>query len=237
MHLAHRQLMSDYDKLIYMSTWLEDGSPKLWFWVIEKTKPQPFHDHATLIEEFHAHFGDSDFVNSQMNKIKKLVQRSSAAKYASSFHEILIHLPIHDDLIKINIFKKGLKDDSPTDFDDYVVQVITFNNHIYARAQGLNIDRKNVMTILSVLATTRQHHVSTTPYMLASMDPVSMDVDAVHHHSPLSDAERQHHRTLGLCGYCGSKHDIKSCTILAKHNTASALSGFSQLGKAKLGAH
>ncbi|KZT06774.1 uncharacterized protein LAESUDRAFT_633193, partial [Laetiporus sulphureus 93-53] len=104
-------LMSDYDKSIYMSTWLKDGSLKSWFWVIEKIKPQLLHDHAILIENFHAHFGDSNFINSQMDKIKKLVQHLSAAKYAFAFCEIFIHLPIHDDLIKINMFKKGLKDD------------------------------------------------------------------------------------------------------------------------------
>ncbi|KZT09795.1 uncharacterized protein LAESUDRAFT_735413 [Laetiporus sulphureus 93-53] len=246
MHLAHHHLVSDYDKCLYMSTWLEDGSLKSWFWAIEKTKPDLLNDYAALVDNFRAHFGDSDFINSQMDKIKKLTQCSSAAKYASAFHEILIHLPIHDDLIKINMSKKGLKDDikslflmiqAPTNFDNYVAQAITFDNRIYVHAQELNIDCKNVMSILPIPAAPRQSQLSTTSYTPALTDPVPMEVDAVRHHGPLSAEEKQCHRSLELCRYCGGKHDIKSCTLLAKRNTSSSSSGSSQQGKAKPGAH
>ncbi|KZT01580.1 uncharacterized protein LAESUDRAFT_739082 [Laetiporus sulphureus 93-53] len=247
MHLAHCHLVTDYDKSLYMSTWLKDGSPKSWFWAIEKTKPELLNDHAALVEDFRKHFGDSDFVNSQMEKIKKLIQHASAAKYASAFHKILVHLPIHDDLIKINMFKKGFKDDvkalflmiqSPTTFDDYVVQAITFDNCIYVHAQELNVDRKNIMSILPVPAAPHQLHLSTTLYTPASTNPVPMKVDAIHYRGPLSTEEKQCRRSLGLCGYCSGKHEITACTALSKCNAVSSSSGSSsQQGKGKPGAH
>ncbi|KZT08236.1 uncharacterized protein LAESUDRAFT_736111 [Laetiporus sulphureus 93-53] len=240
MHLTHCHLVSDYDKSLYMSTWLENGSPNSWFWAIEKTKLKLLNDHAALVEDFRKHFGDADFVNSQMEKIKKFVQRASAVKYASAFCKILVHLPIHDDLIKINMFKKGLKDDvkalflmiqSPTTFDDYVAQAITFDNRIYAHAQELNIDRKNVMSTLPL-------HLSTMLYTPASTDPVSMEVSAIHHHSPLSAEEKQRHHSLRLCSYCDGKHEITACAAFSKRNAASSSSGSSfQQGKGKLEAH
>lgn len=73
-HLQCRNLVTDFDKLIYLSTWLQDGSPKSWFWAIEKTNPQLLHDHDALITDFRKHFGNSDFVNSQMAKIECLTQ-------------------------------------------------------------------------------------------------------------------------------------------------------------------
>ncbi|EPS97350.1 hypothetical protein FOMPIDRAFT_93653 [Fomitopsis schrenkii] len=73
-HLQRRNLVTDYDKSIYLSTWLQDGSSKSWFWAIEKTNPHLLHDHDALLADFRRHFGDSDFITSQMNKIDRLTQ-------------------------------------------------------------------------------------------------------------------------------------------------------------------
>ncbi|EPS92827.1 hypothetical protein FOMPIDRAFT_116444 [Fomitopsis schrenkii] len=212
---TRRNLVTDYDKSIYLSTWLQDGSPKSWFWAIEKTNPHLLHNHDALLADFRRHFGDSDFVTSQMNKIDRLTQRSSASKYASAFHEIIVHLPIHDDLIKINMFKKGLRSDvkalfvtltgsnMPTTIDAYIAQAIAFDNSLHAQAQELK-------------------------------------VDAIRHRGPVSPQERQRHRDQGLCAYCGGKHKIDDCEALAKRNAnggKKSSPGFSQQGKAKPEAH
>lgn len=240
-HLQRRSLVTDFDKSIYMSTWLEDGSPKSWFWAIEKTQPDLLNHHEDLIEDFRKHFGDSDFINSQMTKIENLKQRASASKYASAFREIMVHLPITDDIIKINMFRKGLKDDvralfvtitEPKIFDQYVEQAITFDNRLHARAQELGTNRKHLTAFLPVPVTTSHAATPATPSS-STNGPVPMEVDAVRHHGPLTDAEKQRRRDNNLCAYCGGKHKVDDCPTLAKRNEK----GNPTSGKAKPVAH
>ena len=242
-HLQRRNLVTDYDKSIYLSTWLQDGSPKSWFWAIEKTNPQLLNNHAALLEDFRRHFGDSDFVNSQMAKIEKLTQRSSASKYASAFREIMVHLPIHDDLIKINMFKKGLRSDVkalfvtltgsnlPATFDAYVAQAVAFDNSLHAQARELKVNRNNLATLLPIPSTASAPPANVHTHHAASNDPVPMEVDAVRHHGPVSAEERQRRRDNNLCAYCGGKHSIDTCGALAKRGKRPT--GSSQQGKAK----
>ncbi|EMD37514.1 hypothetical protein CERSUDRAFT_35437, partial [Gelatoporia subvermispora B] len=96
LYLQRRSIMTGYEKSLYLSTWLKDGSPKSWFFALQKTNPDLLLDFDELLKDFRKHFGDTDFVNSQMRKIRKLKQTSSAAKYASQFREILAHLPMQE---------------------------------------------------------------------------------------------------------------------------------------------
>ncbi|EED85219.1 predicted protein [Postia placenta Mad-698-R] len=236
-----RSLVTDYDKSIYMSTWLEDGLPKSWFWAIEKTQPDLLNNHEELIEDFCKHFGDSDFINSQMTKIENLKQCASASKYASTFREIMVHLPITDDIIKINMFRKGLKDDvcmllititEPKIFDQYVEQAITFDNQLHACAQELGTNRKHLTAFLPVPVTTSHAATPATPSS-STNGPVPMEGDAVRHHGLLTDAKKQRHCDNNLYAYCGGKHKVDDCPTLAKRNGK----GNPTSGKAKPAAH
>lgn len=202
-HLQCCNLVTDFDKSIYLSTWLQDGSLKSWFCAIKKTNPQLLHVHATLIVDFWVHFGNSNFINSQMLKIEHLTQHSSAVKYVFTFCKIMVHLPIHDNLIKINMFKKGLwsnvkalfitltGSNMPTTDDAYISQAITSNNSLHAQAQDLKVKHDNLALHLLISL----HASSAAPSMpqsAALTDPVPMEVNAICHHEPVSTQEHKH---------------------------------------------
>lgn len=161
----------------------------------------------------------------------------------------MVHLPIHDDLIKINMFKKGLRSDvkalfvtltssnMPTMVDAYITQPITFNNSLHAQAQDLKVKRDSLATLLPIPL-----HIPTAtpsaPRPAASTEPVPMEVDALCHRGLLSPQEHQRRRDQGRCMYCKGKHKINDCNALAKHNSGKKYStSSSQQGKTKLEAH
>ncbi|OCH85188.1 hypothetical protein OBBRIDRAFT_331111, partial [Obba rivulosa] len=39
LYLQRRSITTDYEKSLYLSTWLKDGSPKSWFYAVQKTNP------------------------------------------------------------------------------------------------------------------------------------------------------------------------------------------------------
>ncbi|OCH85795.1 hypothetical protein OBBRIDRAFT_857784 [Obba rivulosa] len=172
-----------------------------------------------------------------MRKLKKLKQTSLAAKYASQFREILAHVPMQEDHIRIVMFKNGLKFnvkalfvtiDPPTTFDAFVTQAIGVDNRLHSVHEELKDEGKSSSNALPFMPNTHTSTpVTSTPFYSAV---VPMEVDAVKH-GPLTDAEHKHRRDNNLCAYCGGPH--KDCPILAAKN---AKTGSSKQGKASPGA-
>ncbi|KAJ7196647.1 hypothetical protein GGX14DRAFT_574715 [Mycena pura] len=71
-HLSRASLRTDYDYALFMSGYLKDGSPKSWFYAVEKQSEHLLHSWEKLQENFREHFGDPDPEGTAWNKIQRL---------------------------------------------------------------------------------------------------------------------------------------------------------------------
>ncbi|KAG1894261.1 uncharacterized protein F5891DRAFT_1195396 [Suillus fuscotomentosus] len=58
--LSHSSPPTDMDKALYLSTYLDNGSPHSWFTAIHHTNDDLLHNFNSLIDNFRQHFGDPD---------------------------------------------------------------------------------------------------------------------------------------------------------------------------------
>jgi hypothetical protein len=77
--LQYQALVTDYDKALYLFSYLKDGSPKSWYYTI---KNNPTHalllqDWAAFLEAFHHHFKDLDCQFSTTEEMDELHQTES----------------------------------------------------------------------------------------------------------------------------------------------------------------
>ncbi|GBE80968.1 Transposon Tf2-12 polyprotein [Sparassis crispa] len=129
-HLQRRGLLKDYDKAVYMATYLKDGSPASWFNSIEQFNSALLQDWDSFLDAFRERFEDPDLVTSSLHKLENLRQTSSAASYSSRFKELLVYLDFSDQT-KIQYFRRNLKEpvkdlfltvQPSTNFEDFVTQ-------------------------------------------------------------------------------------------------------------------
>ncbi|PSS03337.1 hypothetical protein PHLCEN_2v4011 [Hermanssonia centrifuga] len=95
-HLQHRVLLDAYDKVIYMSTYLKDGSPSSWYNALDVRRSPLLFNFKGFVEDFKHHFKDSDLVSSSLRKLKNLHQTGAASSYASRFKELLVYLDLSE---------------------------------------------------------------------------------------------------------------------------------------------
>ncbi|ESK93271.1 hypothetical protein Moror_14565 [Moniliophthora roreri MCA 2997] len=106
--LSYCSLVSDHNKCLYFSTYLESGTLKEWYNSVELNNRELLDDFEKFAESFKKHFGDSNIVATAQNKLDKLYQTGSAAQYIAWFNEWVIHLNLTD-TSKIHMLYRHLK--------------------------------------------------------------------------------------------------------------------------------
>ncbi|GBE79522.1 hypothetical protein SCP_0207220 [Sparassis crispa] len=123
----------EYDKVVYMATYLKDGSPALWFNSIEQFNLALLQDWDGFLDTFRECFEDPDLVT------KNLHQTSLVASYSSHFKELLVYLDFSDQT-KIQYFRRNLKElvkdlfltiQPSTNFKDFITQAIALDNCLH----------------------------------------------------------------------------------------------------------
>ncbi|KAF5372651.1 hypothetical protein D9615_009824 [Tricholomella constricta] len=229
LHLQRRSLPTDYDKVLYFSFYLKDGSPASWYASIEKTRPELFHDFRGFYQAFVEHFDDTDKHATALAKVRKLKQEpGSAANYASRYREIIADLNFDEDS-KIDNFYPGLKESvkdamvilpRPKTFDDYVKTIISIDNRIHRRQTELKEHRGKSS---SSTTSTQPRHPPAPPHQAphassssSSSDVVPMEVDSLRR-GKVNPTERERRRANNLCFYCGQgAHSINDCPNMSE---------------------
>ncbi|KAG6840466.1 hypothetical protein C0991_006562 [Blastosporella zonata] len=85
LHLQRRSLVTDYDKVLYFSFYLKDGSPIAWYSSIQNYHPELLNNYNTFVNAFIQHFDDSNKHAMALAKVKKLRQDGTASNYASRY--------------------------------------------------------------------------------------------------------------------------------------------------------
>jgi hypothetical protein len=227
--LSRSSLPTDMDKALYLSTYLDNGSPRSWFTAIRRTNDHLLHDFDALIEDFRQHFGDPDTEGTALRKIENLRQTGSCASYASKFRELLVYVNFNTSTT-IQKYYEGLKDevkdllltvhDPPTNFDDYVDLTTAIDNRLHRREVERKSARKTVPRQSSATDTNTQRHAPAKPSASTSLPPgVPMEIDATRTapRQPLTKEERDRRFAEGLCLYCGgAEHTVKTCPNMSE---------------------
>ena len=241
--LQSRALVTDADKIAYFSTYLQDGGPSAWYHALELRRPHLLADYDGFIEAFKEHFQDTDVVRSAMQRLERLKQTGSAADYAARFCEDIVHLNVTDETA-IFMFRKGLKSEvkdlmttvkPSTVFDDFMRQVIDFDNRYHEREVERRHESKTKSTSNANTSTSQtsapaprttfttsvpSHAPAPAAPPSANNGPVPMEVDATGH-KHLTVAERQRRRNSGLCLYCSEGgHVVADCPTLKQKGKA-----------------
>ena len=179
---------------------------------------------------FKEHFEDSDRYATALAKLRKLKQApGSASSHASRFRELSWELELTNQT-SIQMFYDGLKDnvkdtitvalikDVPTDFDDYVKEVVIVDNRLHHHQVKRQDGSKSVKT---PSPSTPRYSIapsfSSAPTASSSLstDVVLMEIDATKH-GPVTPEEKARRRSLGLCFYCGGQHLIDNCPNMSE---------------------
>jgi hypothetical protein len=217
-HLQRHVLVTDYNRILCISGYFTDGTPKTWWYGVQHSQPALLHNYATFKTELEQHFGDPDLAASALRKLRGLKQTGSCANYVARYNELFPYLNLTDET-KISMFKLGLKDHvadlmvtvrpQPTSFDDYAATTIEFDNLVHQREQDKKDARPSGSSRAFTSVTSSSMSTRSTPRTPASSssappagDP--MEIDAVKiRRGPLTAEEKERRRREGLCGYCG----------------------------------
>ena len=238
--LQRHALVTDFDKFLYLSGYLKDGSPKSWYYSIRNTPERAYllNDWDGVLEDFRSHFGDSDRHATASEEMENLRQTGSCASFASRFRELLVDLELNEPL-KIEYFRKRLKDnvldalalikrkDLPTDFDEYVDICISIDNSLHRRemekkkktGNNFNSSAKQTYSRNSGTSTPSSSfpQTSTTTAVLPPGTPMEIDATKTGTpRGPLTKEERERRRREGLCAYCGGKHSVDDCPNMSE---------------------
>jgi hypothetical protein len=227
--LSRSSLPTDMDKALYLSTYLDNGSPRSWFTAIRRTNDLLLHDFEALIEDFRQHFGDPDTEGTALRKIENLRQTGSCASYASKFRELLVYVNFNTSTT-IQKYYEGLKDEvkdllltvhnPPTTFDKYVDLTTAIDNRLHRREVERKLAKKAVPCQFLATDTNTQRQAPVKPSASTSLPPgVPMEIDATRTvlRQPLTKEERDHRFTQSLCLYCGgTEHTVKTCPNMSE---------------------
>jgi hypothetical protein len=224
--LSRSSLPTDMDKALYLSTYLDNGSPRSWFTAIRRTNEDLLNDFDQLIDDFRHHFGDPDTEGTALRKIESLRQTGSCARYASKFRELLVYVNFNTSTT-IQKYYEGLKDEvkdllltvhkPPTEFDEYVTLTVTIDNRLHRR----EVERKTAKKPMSRQQNTSDMSTQPKPPTFTTTLPpgVPMEIDATKTvpRQPLTKEERDRRFAQGLCLYCGgTEHTVKNCPNMSE---------------------
>lgn len=234
-HLQRATLPTDRDKSIYLSMYLGNGTPKMWFSNIEKDEDYQLDDYHGLIRRFRARFDESDLQRAMMDKIKALHQTGSAANYISNFIDLAQHVDYSETTKRDTLyehFKPELKDLlvsirglKQLPFDEYCQEVIAADNDLHRRKRERQEERQNSNKPAksSSSSSSSAPRTQTVPVPASRPSPAvvlpagePMEIDATKTGSrpraPLTQDEKDRRRRDGLCSYCGQgKHFARDC--------------------------
>jgi len=179
-------------------------------------------------EKLETTFGDPDKKASNGLKLHNLTQKGPASVYAAEFRRLSLPLNWNDEALKF-IFLQGLKSElkdefarieMPSTLSSVIDRAIIMDARLYQRSR----ERKS-----NSLPTSYPSYSSATSSSTARRED-KMDVDATHQASfrrePLSEDEKARRRAQGLCVYCGHKHDVNNCPLLAKKDSMKTAATF-----------
>ena len=178
------------------------------------------------MSELKAAFDDPDAYKTAQRKIQALRQGTKdCSTYNAEFVPLATILRI-DDRTKISYFQQGLNDalqDSlaqqlllPEEFNEYVQACIKIDNQLRARKEQKSAHRSHDGRFTP--------HQNTTA---TGTQPGPMDLSAAgrgpqrtqgQKRTPLTEAQKKHHRDNNLCLYCGSAGHWASNCPLKKSN-------------------
>jgi len=228
--LSRSSLPTDMDKALYLSTYLDNGSPRSWFTAIRRTNEGLLDDFDQLINDFRHHFGDPDTEGTALRKIENLRQTGSCASYASKFRELLVYVNFNTSTT-IQKYYEGLKDEvkdllltvhaPPTEFDDYVTLTTSIDNRLHRREVERKTAKKPVSRQQNTTDITTQRNTQPRPSTSATtLSPgIPMEIDATRTvpRQPLTREERDRRFAQGLCLYCGgTEHTVKNCPNMSE---------------------
>jgi hypothetical protein len=226
--LSCSSLPTDMDKALYLSTYLDNGSPHSWFTAIHHTNEDLLNDFDQLIDHFS--FGDLDTKGIALCKTESLQQTGSCASYASKFCKLLVYINFNT-LTTIQKYYEGLKDEvkdllltvhkHPTEFDEYVTLTVTIDNWLHHHEVECKTAKKPMSCQQNTLDMTTQCSTQPEPMTFTTTLPpgVSMEIGAMKTvpRQPLTKEEQDCHFAQGLCLYCGgAKHTIKNCPNMSE---------------------
>ena len=108
----------------------------------------------------------------------------------------------------------------PEDFDAYVADCITIDNHIRAHREARDTTPRNPG---GQFAPNTSNTTPSTPSTRTGVQPGPMDLSAARKRSHLTAAEKKRHRDNSLCLCCGSPgHWATTCPQKKRRTAASA---------------
>lgn len=245
-----QRMTQDLDKTGYFSTYLKDGNPKTWYYMVKTHSAHLLSNFPAFLAAFRAQFADPNYPRTALRLIKALRQTGSCANYAARFKELLPHVQFSEQT-KLDQFKEGLKATvrdqvrgvrpKPATFDAYVDLAIDFDNDLHedelAARERARDSRSHANTSRSAPRTTAPTpSTSTATSSTASTEVVPMEVDAVKFRGPLTQEEKDRRRRLNLCMYCaGAGHNADACpnkSSKAKKRDAARQAASASAGKA-----
>lgn len=245
-YLQRAMLPTDRDKVLYAVGFLKPGSPKSWYYAVYNDQAHLLDDWRGFLREFKTHFGQSNPVSDALYKLEHLKQTGACATYASKSRELHAFLGLTD-FMKIHYFYRGLKDavkdalvtvKRSDKFDIFVQQCIEIDN----RNHEQELEKKGSSKSSNPQRSNERHSssshprhnapVATTSAAQPASQVVPMEIDAVKR-GPLSNAEKERRRKLGLCLYCGEgKHFINDCPNMSAKAKAAFAARSPTSGKA-----
>jgi len=224
--LSCSSLPTDMDKALYLSTYLDNGSPRSWFTAIRHTNEELLNDFDLLIDNFKQHFGDPDTEGTALRKIENLRQTGSCANYASKFRELLVYVNFNTSTT-IQKYYEGLKDEvkdllltvhnPPTEFDEYVTLMITIDNRLHRREVERKATKKSTPRQQNTTDTITQPKPTAFTTTLPPGVPMEIDAMKTVPRPPLTKEERDRCFAQGLCLYCGgAEHTVKNCPNMSE---------------------
>ncbi|KAG8929440.1 hypothetical protein FRC01_004339 [Tulasnella sp. 417] len=193
---------------------------------------------ATFKTEFEQSFYDTDEKRMAALKMQKLHQTGSTAVYTSEFRELVAILGWTGDDQLRKTFYQGLKAhvkdelskvDEPTTLNNLITLATKIDNRHWARQQEKKDEPSHQPTkpkpsspkaFIATAAPT-----SNAPNSFAHNQPVPIQID-VSRKGPITQAERERRRKLGLCYYCGEEGHQSSAHQPPRKTTIAATNPF-----------
>ena len=203
-----RRYQDDTTRIGLVGTLLT-GAALSWFAPLMEMNSPLLADYGNFMREFEQMFGEHDKVRTATTKLRALRQSNRPATvYPSEFRQISCDLR-WDAAALISQFIHGLQEGvkdflvhlpDPVTLGDAISQAIRADNRLYERRM------EKYQTPLR-----SRPRYEPPPPPIAHSSPEDMQIDAARY-KPLTQAEKDRRRALGLCLYCGGEnHEAKDC--------------------------
>lgn len=201
---------------------LLDGKPLNWLNPYLENRaqhPELFNNYATFKELFMEVWGEQERTIVSENRIRKLFQgHGSAAVYAAEFKNLAADLGWNDSAL-ISQFRNGLSDavknlmlshNLPPTLDKTIALAVKLDNRIFEHRLTTRVNTQPQFQS-SGRTVTRNSNLPSK-----NTGPIPMDLSSMsttEKRGPITAAEKERRKKLGLCVYCGGKHKLEDCNV------------------------